>query len=62
MKHNFYQTSTLQWADKGLQSSAACSYYKCTTCGKGFEHRYNETPNIYEAMKKQNIDMEDCKP
>ena len=61
MRHNFNQTGTVQWAEKGLPSSAACSYYKCTNCGEGFEHRYNQTPDIYEAMKTQNINMDDCK-
>jgi len=60
MRHNFNQTDTVQWGEKGLPSTAACSYYKCTVCGQGFEHRYNEMPDIYQAMKEQNIDMDGC--
>jgi len=60
MKHNFNETSNVQWGELGLPSTAACSYYKCTRCGQGFEHRYNETPSIYEAMKTQGIDIDDC--
>ena len=59
MKHKFDQTN-LQWGEMGLPSTAACSYYQCTACGRGFEHRYNEMPDIYQAMKEQNIDMDGC--
>jgi len=60
MKHNFNHTDTVQWGERGLSETAACSYFKCSNCGQGFEHRYNEMPSIYEAMKKQGVDLEDC--
>jgi len=60
MIHNFNNIKSVQWGEMGLDSTAACSYYKCTICGQGFEHRYNEMPSIYEAMKTQNIDMDGC--
>lgn len=61
MRHNFNSVGNpVQWGDMGLPSTAACSYYKCANCGQGFEHRYHEIPSIYDAMKKQGIDFEDC--
>jgi len=61
MKHNFNSVGEpVQWGAMGLPSTAACSYYKCTRCGQAFEHRYNVTTNIYEAMKEHGIDPEDC--
>jgi len=61
MKHNFNSSGqAVQWGSMGLPSEAACSYFKCSRCGQAFEHRYHVTPNIYEAMKEQGIDLENC--
>jgi len=36
------------------------TYYSCRKCGAKFEHRYDEEPEIFEAMKKSGVGAECC--
>ncbi len=46
------------WENRGT-SIHRTTHYKCRRCGCGFWHAYNDTPNIFKAMKLAGV-PKDC--
>jgi len=46
--------SSHNWV-RGYTSPWKATEYKCADCGAGFYHAYDAIPDIFEAIKRQNI-------
>ena len=60
MKHKFKSLKSLQWGKLNLPYESARTDYRCTICKKGFTHYYHLEQNIYKAMEKQGLSIDNC--
>ena len=50
--HDWENCGSIQWGIRRLPSMAACTSYKCKSCGAAFGHHYNITANIFKAIEE----------